>query len=186
MDDFIIITKLQKQIKEQYPNPISTNTHVRAVREWEESLPDDKKVVHKIDRDDYPSDMWLKDIIETDEVYPQCNYCVGGALELALGVKEEDRIDSEGGIFPSIYELAETIHRFFKIPYAYILDSYDYEIDECVTHGDTREVRDKHCITNKREEETAYDIARTITEFNDGENIEDAWKTVGRLYNTGE
>ena len=100
------------EIKEKYPEPITANENSLRVDEWKDGLPEDKKTYTYIGDD-------INDAVETEEQYPHCNYCVGGAVQMAFGQMEPSFVDDwELGIFPRVMELAETLHYFCDIPYA--------------------------------------------------------------------
>jgi len=110
-------------IKKDYPNSITSDMNEGRIKKWLEELPDDKKTVTPWNEEwhshlvSYIGD----DVIETDEPYPQCNYCVGGALQMALG-KESNNVNTVSlstirGNFPSVDSLAETLQDQFKMPY---------------------------------------------------------------------
>ena len=105
-------------IKKDYPNTITSDMNEGLIRKWLEELPDDKKTVTPWN-DEWHSPLVSyigDDVIETDEPYPQCNYCVGGALQMALG-KESKNVNTIRGNFPSVDNLAETLQDQFKMPY---------------------------------------------------------------------
>ena len=117
MDNFPTV----ESIKEEYPNPITADANEGLIRRWLENLPADKK--HVIPWDNYfhshINTYVGEDVIETDELYPQCNYCIGGALQMAFGETEQDDVDySRDGIFPGSAVLADTLHYYCYIPYS--------------------------------------------------------------------
>lgn len=103
-------------IKKEYPNSITSDKHEGLLRKWLEELPDDKKTVTPWN-DEWHSHLVSyigDDVIETEEPYPQCNYCVGGAVQMAFG-KEVNNAD--GGNFPSVDSLTQTLQYQCKIPF---------------------------------------------------------------------
>ena len=171
------------QLKEKYPNTITATENDRYVMAWKEQLPDHQKIVHDVGEE-------LKPIIETDEEYPQCNYCVGGALQMAFHIKQPHDIeDWAAGLFPDVDELAETIHYVFRIPYA---NDDDVENNAYLpSHGYTstntdfkcwiKPPLDGGCVTSDLSEPTAYAVAKSIIEFNDTRKFDLAWDVVGKL-----
>ena len=103
-------------IKKDYPNSITSDMNEGRIKKWLEELPDDKKTVTPWNEEwhshlvSYIGD----DVIETDEPYPQCNYCVGGAVQMAFG-KEVNNTD--WGNFPSVDSLTQTLQYQCKIPF---------------------------------------------------------------------
>ena len=92
-----------------------------------------------------------------------CNYCVGGALQMAFGEIKRGDDDALEGIFPATDVLADTLHYFCKIPYS--------KTDAlCHFHND------KDCFTNHGE--TAYALANEITRANDRGDLDYAWSCV--------
>jgi len=131
-------------VKSKYPNIMSTKTNETLIKNWEN------------DERDY------------DEPYPHCNYCIGGAIQMAFGQIEIGDVDTsvyEDGIFPSITDLAETLHYYCGIPYALGQEDYcmfpQHEIQTCVTKDDSVD--------------TAYELASDIIHSNDMEYFDDAW-----------
>ena len=171
------------QLKEKYSDTITATENDKRVMAWKEQLPDHQKIVHDVGEE-------LKPLIETDEEYPQCNYCVGGALQMAFDIKQPHDIeDWSAGIFPDVDELAETIHYVFRIPYA-----NDDDVENNVylpSHGYTstntdfkcwiKPPLDGGCVTSDLSEPTAYAVAKSIIEFNDTREFDLAWKVVGKL-----
>ena len=107
-----------------------------------------------------------------DEEFPSCNYCVGGALQLALGEIEPHDDDARNGIFPSSDDLGDTLHYFCKIPYArtdtllsLTCHFYEHKGQECVQSSEGMG-------------ETAYELADEITRANDRGDFGYAWSCV--------
>jgi len=112
----ITVEEWLEPIKKDYPNSMTSDMNEGLIRKWLEELPDDKKTVTPWN-DEWHSHLVSyigDDVIETEELYPQCNYCVGGALQMALG-KEVN--DTDRGNFPSVENLAQTLQYHFKMPY---------------------------------------------------------------------
>jgi len=108
---------------------------------------------------------WENNEREYDEPYPHCNYCIGGAIQMAFGEIKPLDDDALDGIFPSITALAETLHWFLDIPYALGQEGY------CTFP------RHKHrsCVTQEYMQKTAYVLAREIIRANDTEQLDLAW-----------
>ena len=161
-------------IKVDYPNPITADANEGLMRRWLEELPANKKTVTAWDAKRYShiNTYVGHDQIETDEEYPQCNYCVGGALQMALGEIEPHDDDARNGIFPSSDDLGDTLHYFCKIPYArtdtllsLTCHFYEHKGQECVQSSEGMG-------------ETAYELADEITRANDRGDFGYAWSCV--------
>ena len=186
-----------EELKNNYPNSMSANDNNLLVEAWKDSLPEDKLYTFGDNEKEVSED--YKESF-TDEAYPQCNYCVGGALQMAFGVKEPSTIDNwQEGIFPSTSELAETLHYFCDIPYANTYSRFEFSEYHCSLkkHRDNlvhNEVEDEwimseicqreanycreKCITTDDTKQTAYDLAHEIIDANDNDKIEAAWNYV--------
>ena len=158
-----------EEIRKEYPNPMTVDNNSLLVDAWKDSLPEDKLyVVGK-------GEVWETE--ETDEQYPHCNYCVGGALHMAFDVHFEE--DRELGSFPRVNELAETLHYFCNMPYASVHnDMIEYD---CPFHP---EHENRKCFNTDDSEQTAIDLASAIIDANDSERYEEAWEYVGQALDT--
>lgn len=182
-----------ESIKAEYPNPITADANEGLVRRWLEGLPEDKKTVSSWDgvRYSHINTYVGDDIIETDEFYPQCNYCIGGALQMAFGETEPDNVDdSRDGIFPGSDILADTLHYYCKIPYSgssRLLQNLILE--ENVSKFSDISVTDpcpfpqhtsKDCLMQFPNDvnEGAYELADKITRANDRGDFDEAWSYV--------
>jgi len=160
------------EIKADYPNPITADANEGLVRVWLEELPADKKTVSKWDEQRYShiNSYVGHDQIATEEQYPQCNYCVGGALQMAFGETEPSLVDEwMEGIFPATDVLADTLHYFCKIPYAgvdAICPFPHHENKDCLTRFPTST------------DLTAYELADELTRANDRGDFDYAWSCV--------
>ena len=79
-----------EDIQSAYPDAMTADMNEGLVRKWLEELPEYKKTITAWDgeRHAHINTYIEDDVIETDEIYPQCNYCVGGALQMAFGETE--------------------------------------------------------------------------------------------------
>lgn len=172
-----------EEIRKEYPNPMTSSDNGLLVDEWKDSLPEDKKT------SSYIGD-GIDDEVETDELYTQCNYCVGGALQMALGETAPSMIDDwRDGIFPRTGELATTLHYFFNFPYASIMDNLNPSEFKCpIPKHDNKEClitdgSDETVYVRKAGElaelDTAWSLASTIIEANDSGRFEEAWAYIG-------
>ena len=165
------------EIKEKYPEPITANENSLRVDEWKDGLPEDKKTYTYIGDD-------INDAVETEEQYPHCNYCVGGAVQMAFGQMEPSFVDDwELGIFPRVMELAETLHYFCDIPYASKNDDAEsfeefvFDMDKCLFPNHSN--RKESCLSEDSET-TAYTLATEIIAFNDAGDFKNAWGCVAK------
>jgi len=175
-----------ESIKADYPDPITADANEGLVRKWLEGLPEYKKTVTSWDgvRHSHINTYIEDDVIETDEQYPQCNYCIGGALQMAFGETEpSDRDDSRDGIFPASDLLADTLHYYCEIPYGYEEPAHTICKDSttCI-RGDYPcffpDHKGRDCFTNNSTGGTAYELADKITRANDRGDFDEAWSYV--------
>jgi len=104
--------------------------------------------------------------------YPNCNYCIGGALQMAFGETSPDVVpDWRDGVFPAPEDLADTLHYFCKIPYGAGEDETLRKYPCVVTEHEGQD-----CFTNHGE--TAYSLADEITRANDRGDFDYAWSCV--------
>ena len=165
-----------EEMKETYPNPMTNDNNSLLVDAWKDSLPEDKLyVVGK-------GEVWETE--ETNEQYPQCNYCVGGALQMAFGQMEPSFVDDwELGIFPRVMELAETLQYFCDIPNASKNDDAEsfeefvFDMDKCLFPNHSN--RKESCLA-EGSETTAYTLAKEIIAFNDAGDFKNAWGCVAK------
>ena len=182
MNDLLTI----ESIKANYPNPITADANEGLVRRWLEELPADKKTVVSWNKyaHSHINSYVGHDQIETDEQYPQCNYCVGGALQMAFGETEESLIDDRtAGIFPATDILADTLHYYCKIPYGYEEPAHTICKDSptCVRGNYPcffPDHKGRDCFTNNSMGGTAYELADKITRANDRGDFDLAWSYV--------
>ena len=104
-----------------------------------------------------------------------CNYCVGGAVQLALGeMSLGDSGDGPGGIFPGAEELADTLHYFCEIPYG------EEGVPPLISSGKYpclfAQHKGQNCFTQS--DETAYALADKIRRANDRGDFDEAWSYV--------
>ena len=107
--------------------------------------------------------------------YPDCNYCIGGALQMALGEIESHDDDARNGIFPSSDDLGDTLHWFLNIPYK------DESPDVATTNPcPFPDHKDKDCLIQFRNDvnEGALELADKITRANDRGDFDLAWSYV--------
>ena len=161
-----------ESIKADYPNSITADANEGLVRRWLEELPANKKTVIPWDDERHSKiNTYIQDdVIETDERYPQCNYCVGGALQMAFGETEPSlRDDWKEGVFPATDVLADTLHYFCKIPYA--------DGDEPCSFSQHEE---QECFLQSSNGmgATAYELAEELTKANDRGDFNGAWSCV--------
>jgi len=110
-----------------------------------------------------------------DEEFPSCNYCVGGALQLALGEIEPHDDDARNGIFPSSDDLGDTLHLFLNIPYKYENNLIPFVANPCHFY----EHNGQDCVqSSEGMGETAYELAEDITRANDRGDFDYAWSCV--------
>ena len=171
MDNFPTV----ESIKEEYPNSITADSNEGLIRKWLENLPVDKK--HVIPWDNYfhshINTYVGEDVIETDELYPQCNYCIGGALQMAFGETEQDDVDdSRQGIFPATQDLANTLHYFCEIPYKTVLPS------SLRCPFPQHKGRDCVIALSEADDDSVYALADKITRANDRGDFDEAWSYV--------
>lgn len=173
-----------EDIKRKYPDAMTADMNEGLVRKWLEELPAyQKTVIHWDDERHSQINTSIRDdIIETDEFYPQCNYCIGGALQMAFGETEfADRDDWKEGVFPASDVLADTLHYFCEIPYGYEEPAHSICRDSitCV-RGDYPcffpDHKGQDCFTQSSE--TAYALADKITRANDRGDFDYAWSCV--------
>jgi len=161
-----------ESIKAEYPNPMTADANEGLVRRWLEELPEYKKTVTAWDDGQFShiNSYVGDDVIETDEQYPQCNYCVGGALQMAFGETEPSlRDDWKEGVFPGSDVLADTLHYFCNIPYAEgdePCSFYQHEEQECFLQS------------SNGMGATAYELADELTRANDRGDFDYAWSCV--------
>ena len=162
-----------ESIKADFPNSITADANEGLVRKWLEELPADKKTVIPWDDERHSQiNTYIQDdVIETDEQYPQCNYCVGGALQMAFGETEPSlRDDWKEGVFPAVDVLADSLHYFCNIPYAGVDDVCPFAFGH----------EDKDCLTRfpTSTDVTAYELADELTRANDRGDFDYAWSCV--------
>ena len=183
-----------ESIKAEYPNPITADANEGLIRVWLEELPADKKNVIPWDNyfHSHINTYVGEDVIETDEFYPQCNYCIGGALQMAFGETEPDNVDdSRDGIFPGSDILADTLHYYCMIPYSgmdalFFECGYDAEnVSKFSDIGVTDpcpfpQHKDKDCLMQFPNDinEGAFELADKITKANDRGDFDYAWSYV--------
>ena len=137
-----------EEIKSKYPNVMTAEQHQKLVD------------THNL-------------TVSVFDPYPNCNYCVGGALQMALGETEPDNVDDlRDGIFPASDILADTLHYYCEIPYGYT--------DYATFSGDYPcpfpQHKDKDCFVKSGE--TAFTLADEITRANDRGDFDYAWSCV--------
>jgi len=106
--------------------------------------------------------------------YPDCNYCIGGALQMALGEIEPYDDDARNGIFPSSDDLGDTLHWFLNIP-------YKDEFPDVATTNPCHfyEHKGQDCVQSSEGiGETAYELAEDITKANDRGDFNYAWSCI--------
>jgi len=172
-----------ESIKNEYPNVITADANEGLIRVWLEELPADKKTITPWDdlRHFHVNSYVGDDVIETEEQYPQCNYCVGGALQMAFGEVEPSLVDDwTTGVFPASELLADTLHYYCEIPYGY----EDYLINHDIASLSEDypcpfpEHNSQDCFRKNSTGETAYELADEITRANDRGDFDYAWSCV--------
>ena len=106
--------------------------------------------------------------------YPNCSYCVGGALQLALGEVTLHDDDARNGVFPSSDDLGDTLHWYLHIP-------YKDEFPDVATTNPCQfsEHEGQDCVQSSEGiGETAYELAEAITRANDRGDFNLAWSCV--------
>jgi len=189
-----------ESIKADYPNPITADANEGFIRRWLEELPADKKTVIPWDNyfHSHINTYVGEDVIETDEFYPQCNYCVGGALQMAFGETEPDNVDdSRDGIFPGSDILADTLHYYCMIPYSgssRLLQNLILE-ENVSKFSDIAETdscpfpqhEGKDCLMQFPNDvnDGAFELADKITRANDRGDFDEAWSYVEYVLKLG-
>ena len=166
-----------EDIQSTYPDSMTADMNEGLVRKWLEELPEYKKTVTAWDDGQFShiNSYVGDDVIETDEEYPQCNYCIGGALQMALGEIESHDDDARNGIFPSSDDLGDTLHWFLNIPYK------DESPDVATTNPcPFPDHKDKDCLIQFPNDvnEGALELADKITPANDRGDFDLAWSYV--------
>ena len=182
-----------EDIQSAYPDAMTADMNEGLVRKWLEELPEYKKTVTSWDgeRHAHINTYIEDDVIETDEFYPQCNYCVGGALQMAFGETEPDDVDSSrDGIFPASDVLADTLHYYCEIPYGYEEPAHTICKDSptCVRGNYPcffPDHKGRDCFTNNSMGGTAYELADKITRANDRGDFDEAWSYVDFVLTLG-
>jgi len=177
-----------EDIQSAYPDAMTADMNEGLVRKWLEELPEYKKTVTAWDDGQFShiNSYVGDDVIETDEHYPQCNYCVGGALQMALGETEPSiRDDWREGIFPSSDILADTIHYYCYIPYSgrdaesgnVLRDENDLASTNPCPFP---QHEGKDCLMQFPNDvnDGAFELADNITRANDRGDFDEAWSYV--------
>ena len=175
-----------EDIQNAFPDAMTADMNEGLVRRWLEELPEYKKTVTAWDDGQFShiNSYVGDDVIETEEFYPQCNYCVGGALQMAFGETEFGDVDNpRDGIFPASDILADTLHYYCEIPYGYEEPAHAICKDNspCI-RGDYPcffpDHKGQDCFTNNSTGGTAYELADKITRANDRGDFGEAWSYV--------
>jgi len=190
-----------EDIQNAFPDAMTADMNEGLVRRWLEELPEYKKTVTAWDDGQFShiNSYVGDDVIETEEFYPQCNYCVGGALQMAFGETEPDNVDdSRDGIFPGSDILADTLHYYCMIPYSgmdalFFECGYDAEnVSKFSDIGVTDpcpfpQHKDKDCLMQFPNDinEGAFELADKITKANDRGDFDYAWSYVEYVLKLG-
>ena len=143
-----------ENIKSNYPNVMTATRNHKLVTDWEEN-----------ERED-------------DEAYDHCNYCIGGALQMALGEIEPFDDDARNGIFPSSDDLGDTLHWFLNIPYKDEFPTYPPNVKK-TNPCHFYQHKGQDCVQSSEGiDETAYELADEITKANDRGDFDYAWSCV--------